>query len=718
MLPRLALTLALALLVCPRVAIAQEAPPQDAQLQITPQQYDTPAYVSVVDGSATLERDGRIESAPLNMPLLSGDRLRTVDGRLEVRFADGGRLHVDSRTTLDVLSDELVRLVDGRIRISMQRAQQVSYRVDSAAGSARITQPGEYRVALIKTEKETQLELAVVRGAGEIFTDQGSTPVRSGERAYASAGLMPSYAYTYNSANGDEFDRWSEMQRGTVYAASSQSSQYLPQDMSSYASTFDQYGDWQYQPTYGHVWYPRVASGWRPYYYGRWATYPTYGQTWIPGDAFGYPTHHYGRWGFSANAWFWIPSPYWGPAYVSWGYAPSYVSWCPLGWNNRAVFSIGYYNVGPAYYASHYRGHYYSAWTTVPRGYFGNRYYAHQYAVNWDRGGTNGPRPRFTEGRDGPSSRDVAVPRGSTGARAVASNVEGRNSVPVRFAGTRAVSNTGNPAAVVRSPAAFDGARTREADRRTPSSPPATDTAQARQGGRTAPTTETPRYINRGNEIVRSQTGRPIPPGDTAIARPNAQSAPAYRSAPSANDGGYRAYDRAVSRGTPGPSVPGGIDSARNSGNGGMRTQPQALPRSETPGAGAVRGYDRPSAGDRVYAQPSVGDRAFDRPSAGGRAYERPAVVDRAYERPGVPERAYERPSGGRVDPGAGRPMERSAPPSAAPAPRPGGDRAISRPSPGPGAGPGPGAQAPPSRAGGGGAGAPAASHRGGGRSR
>ena len=138
MLPRLALTLALAFLVCPRVAVAQEAPPADAQLQITPQQYDTPAYVSVVDGSATLERDGRIESAPLNMPLLSGDRLRTVDGRLEVRFADGGRLHVDSRTTLDVLSDELVRLVDGRIRISMQRAQQVSYRVDSAAGSARI----------------------------------------------------------------------------------------------------------------------------------------------------------------------------------------------------------------------------------------------------------------------------------------------------------------------------------------------------------------------------------------------------------------------------------------------------------------------------------------------------------------------------------------------------------------------------------------------------
>ena len=119
---------------------AVEATPADAQLQITPQQYETPAYVSVVDGSATLERDGRIESAPLNMPLLSGDRLRTVDGRLEVRFADGGRLHVDSRTTLDVLSDELVRLA--RAIGSRCSARRGGYRVDSAAGSARITQPG------------------------------------------------------------------------------------------------------------------------------------------------------------------------------------------------------------------------------------------------------------------------------------------------------------------------------------------------------------------------------------------------------------------------------------------------------------------------------------------------------------------------------------------------------------------------------------------------
>jgi ferric-dicitrate binding protein FerR (iron transport regulator) len=150
------------------------------------------------------------------MPLLSGDRLRTTDGRVEVRFADGGRLHLDARTSLDVQSDELVRLGDGRLRLTVQRAYQVNYRVDSPAGTVHIMQPGEYRVSIIHGDRETQLELAVIRGAGEIFTDQGTTLVRSGERANSSAGLIPSYAYSYNSANMDDFDRWSEMQRGTV----------------------------------------------------------------------------------------------------------------------------------------------------------------------------------------------------------------------------------------------------------------------------------------------------------------------------------------------------------------------------------------------------------------------------------------------------------------------------------------------------------------------
>ena len=41
------------------------------------------------------------------------------DGRVEVLFGDGSALHLDSRTTIDMQSDELVRLIDGRLRLNM-----------------------------------------------------------------------------------------------------------------------------------------------------------------------------------------------------------------------------------------------------------------------------------------------------------------------------------------------------------------------------------------------------------------------------------------------------------------------------------------------------------------------------------------------------------------------------------------------------------------------
>ena len=195
MLPRLALTFALAAFVCPAALFAQ-SPPSETDST-------APAHVAHVDGAVTLEREGRVDTSPLNVPLLSGDRLRTADGRVEVLFADGSTLHLDARSTIDVQSDELVRLTEGRLRLNIHGpASGVAYRIDSPAGSARITQPGEYRIALLKGNEETQLEVAVLRGGAEVFTDQGSTPIRAGERAYASAGLAPSYADQQGVARG------------------------------------------------------------------------------------------------------------------------------------------------------------------------------------------------------------------------------------------------------------------------------------------------------------------------------------------------------------------------------------------------------------------------------------------------------------------------------------------------------------------------------------
>src|SRR6188472_3710489 len=76
----------------------------------------TPPHISRVDGQVTLERNGQPDAAPLNMPIVSGDRLHTDDGRLEVMFADGSVLAADRGTSIDFQSSELVRLMDGRLR--------------------------------------------------------------------------------------------------------------------------------------------------------------------------------------------------------------------------------------------------------------------------------------------------------------------------------------------------------------------------------------------------------------------------------------------------------------------------------------------------------------------------------------------------------------------------------------------------------------------------
>jgi hypothetical protein len=552
---------------------------------------------------------------------LSGDRLKTVDGRVEVLFADGSALHLDAQTTVDIQSDDLVRLIDGRVRLNIAGpARDIAYRVDSPAGSVRITQTGEYRIAMLRRDDQTQLELAVLRGAGEIFTDEGTTAVRAGERAYASAGLAPSYAYTYNSANWDDFDRWSESRRDTRMGVSAQ---YLPSEVRAYSSTFDEHGDWRYEQSYGYVWYPRVAVSWRPYYYGRWAQYPRYGWTWIGVDRFAWPTHHYGRWGFRANAWFWIPANRWAPAHVSWAYAPGYVSWCPLGFDNRPVFALNIFSVGPGYYSAR-------AWTAIGYSHFG-RDYVHRRAVDWDRFDRN-RRPAFQVGRSAPAYRDVAVPR---------------NSSPIRWAGSRDL-----PAAVGSS--SIGGA-------------PASRSRTNVVGTSTAP-----RYINRGDEIVRSRTERPSAPAGVPVVPGNA----------ARNAAGPRA-GYAVPRTSP-------VGPARRIDTPGVSTTPDASgsdrSRSRDVGAGGGRYVPRP-----VYEAP---DQARPRGGVGARPDD-PAYRPPAYQ---PPMRTYERAQPRSVTPGR-EPSGEAAPSAPSPGyarPRGGFE---SRPSPAPAPSAGTERQAPAPRA-------------------
>jgi hypothetical protein len=390
------------LLVGPVVAAGSQSIAADAAL-------NAPAHISLSEGVVTLERDGRVDDSPGSMPLLSGDRVRTRAGRAEILFADGSTLHLDRETTLDLQSDALVRLIEGRLRLSIPGPPRaVSYRIDAPYAWLQITEPGEYRVALLRDATRDEFEAAVFRGSAELLNEDGRTALRAGERAFARADAAPSYAYVFNSAAWDAFDRWSEDRRSERLGISAQ---YLPDEVRPYAGTLDRYGAWRYESTYGYVWYPRVDVGWRPYYQGRWTTLPSYGWTWVGSDPWGWPTHHYGRWGVSAGAWFWIPGRSWAPAWVSWAYAPGYVSWCPLGWNKRPVFQLGAgFNTGYDPWR---------AWTVVPQRHFGNGYVNRGYVTASQIDART--RGAFAY-RDAPAIVGYAAPRGTA---------------PIRVAGTR-----------------------------------------------------------------------------------------------------------------------------------------------------------------------------------------------------------------------------------------------------------------------------------------
>jgi len=583
----------------------------------------TPAHISFVDGNVVLERDGRPDTAPASMPLLAGDRVRTQAGRVEILFADGSALHADRQTVVDFQSDEVLRVLEGRIRLSIPgQARDLNYRVDGPAAWMQVVNAGEFRFSVLGG-REPQVELAVLRGAAELVNEDGRALVRAGERAFARAGAQPSQPYVFNSAAWDDFDQWSENRRDQRLGVSAQ---YLPPDVQSYSATFDQYGYWRHEPAYGYVWYPRVVAGWRPYYRGRWTTLPPYGWTWIAHDPWGWPTHHYGRWGFSAGSWFWIPGSHWGAAWVSWAYAPNYVSWCPLGWNNRPVFSFVNINI--------FGGHHYEpwhAWTVVPRHHFGHGY-VNAYAV-----------PRIDAGvRRTFVVRDTA-PEWRSATR----------TAPIRAAGTR----TGTDYAVPRGsvgPALSDlgsrGSVTAESRRfPAPAREPRAASA-SRSAGVGAPTTSGPQRNTPGVSRPREAPVTTVPPPEMravprgsrepGVAAPREQvSAPREQPNAPREQPNWSRYDRAPDRRADQPrpapeyrSNPAGVpDASRGPNRDAAADRYRAVPRQDAPRPS----YEPPRESPRSSSPPP---RQESRPPSYGGAPERHA--------PAGPPPSAERSSG------------------------------------------------------------------------
>jgi hypothetical protein len=397
-----------------------------------------------------------------------------------------------------------------------------------------------------------------------------------------------------------------------------------------------------------------VAVGWRPYYYGRWSHLRPWGWTWIGHDPWAWPTHHYGRWGFSAGVWFWIPGRHWGPSWVSWAYAPGYVSWCPLGWNNRPVFGFASVNVfgGRRYTPWH-------GWTVVPHRRFGSGFVnINVVNVNHINARTRGA---FEVRTSGPQyTGRVAAPRAQApitiaGSRSGVALPREGSAVRDRNAGGERPSGSGFPAPA-RAPRS--SAAPRSGNRPAPIGP-------AREPDGRDPGAAAPRAVPRsGTPGVTPGPERGIPSRRTAPDGARAPSAPARgsESTPSAAPGSDRS--RAVPRTTqpsatpaPGRGAPsrvtprgGGSTTAPASGEGSAppsTSSPErsrAVPRRSggaappTPEARSYRSVPSPVPSYRSSV-PSDRAEPLDRSRVGVPAYRGP---DRTYRR--APEPEYQGP--------------------------------------------------------------------------
>jgi hypothetical protein len=301
------------------------------------------SYVRETSGDVTVISglNGTVE-ARRNLPISPGDEVRTDDpGRAEIALADGNVLHVGGGTSVQFVSlygqqgsnDEVsaLSLKQGSILLSVIGSDEKAVPRIDTEDVAVYTNAG----ARVRVNADPRRGTAVVVRAGsvEVRSPAGSYTVRAGNYLLAHGEEEPEIAR--GSFSRDRFDSWAaDRLQATYDAPRNAASQYVGEDYASDVASLDGNGNWDYNSSYStYVWRPSVSVGWTPYSNGSWYYTPA-GLTWWSSDSWGWYPFHYGNWFFDSgwNSWCWAPGSVYSPAWVYWGYTPSYVGWCPLGW--------------------------------------------------------------------------------------------------------------------------------------------------------------------------------------------------------------------------------------------------------------------------------------------------------------------------------------------------------------------------------------------------
>ncbi len=362
-------TVALAWLAIGSPAAAQASGTQDAGSYDSRESY---SYVSVLDGAATLAREGSGpgEDAQVNEPLLTGDRIQLAnDARLEIALADHNLIRVGGGSSL-----VLAKIAfsgdrgDRTTEIDLEQGEIQLVVDESALGDALpevrtptadivIHEPGSYRIEVSANE---WTEVVVRAGYAEVVTDRGSTIVRTDESAFLQGDRWGTVEVA--AAGGvDDLERWCDGLDRTASGAEDTVAHVEP-TLAYQAASMAGYGNWvDVDSTW--YWQPRVETGWNPYWSGRWSWTPS-GLTWVSFEPWGWVPYHYGTWCLiPGHGWVWRPGNVYAPAWVYWHWGADWVGWCPTGYYTHWY--------GPGWGSAGFRFGVYG-WSTGPWGYYSN----------------------------------------------------------------------------------------------------------------------------------------------------------------------------------------------------------------------------------------------------------------------------------------------------------------------------------------------------------
>ena len=275
------------------------------------------ARIGYLNGNVSLQAYGSDQwaDAPMNYPMVGGDRLYTGPGSRAVVQLGGAEMRIWQATdvTLTNLSDnfEQIGLAQGAMRLrvfQMEPGSQIE--VDTPNGAALINSPGDYRIEAFAQGQnggqDASSILTINSGNAQLTGPNINLPV-SGGYSVGLFGQNPVQLQYLDVPDYDDLDYWSLSLDQRLQ--NSVSARYVSRQMVGYGD-LDANGTWSQDPEYGPVWYPNsVPYGWQPYSTGHWAYVQPWGYTWVDDAPWGFAPFHYGRWSQRGDRWGWFPGP-------------------------------------------------------------------------------------------------------------------------------------------------------------------------------------------------------------------------------------------------------------------------------------------------------------------------------------------------------------------------------------------------------------------------